>query len=206
MRNLTKDYKANRTFYTSHLPGITPVVQNEDIELYTYTTRGGAPAFICFRGKQSTPAAHSAYFTVEQRDLAVRQATEAVYEYKRRMVERRAERRQQHTLKVGDILSASWGYEQTNVDFYQVTKVIGKNTVEIREIRATYTEGGHFTQEYVMPVKDAFLEPRNEWDKTGLPMVKRVNMPGNGITISSFEYATPWDGKPECRTALGYGH
>ena len=27
-----------------------------------------------------------------------------------------------HSLKVGDILVSSWGYEQTNNDFYQVTK------------------------------------------------------------------------------------
>lgn len=27
-----------------------------------------------------------------------------------------------HSLKVGDILSSSWGYEQTNNSFYQVTK------------------------------------------------------------------------------------
>lgn len=38
-----------------------------------------------------------------------------------------------HSLKVGDILSASWGYEQTNVDFYQVIALKGKTMVTVKE-------------------------------------------------------------------------
>jgi len=34
--------------------------------------------------------------------------------------------------KVGDLFYTSWGYEQTNIDFYQVTKVISPVTVEVR--------------------------------------------------------------------------
>ena len=31
-------------------------------------------------------------------------------------------------IKVGDIFYRSWGYEQTNIDYYIVTKKIGKST------------------------------------------------------------------------------
>jgi hypothetical protein len=49
--------------------------------------------------------------------------------------QRREERKSfKHTLKEGDILSCSWGYDQTNVDFYQVTKVVSDKTVKIRQI------------------------------------------------------------------------
>lgn len=38
-------------------------------------------------------------------------------------------------IKPGDILTYSWGYEQTNIDFFQVTRVTAKNAW-IRRIEA----------------------------------------------------------------------
>lgn len=38
-------------------------------------------------------------------------------------------------VSVGDVFASSWGYEQTNVSFYQVVSVHGKKTVMVREIR-----------------------------------------------------------------------
>lgn len=38
-------------------------------------------------------------------------------------------------VRVGDIFSASWGYEQTNVDFFQVIELVGKRSVRVREVR-----------------------------------------------------------------------
>ena len=35
--------------------------------------------------------------------------------------------------KLGDVIVNSWGYDQTNIEFYQVVKVMNK-TIEIREI------------------------------------------------------------------------
>ena len=32
-------------------------------------------------------------------------------------------------IKEGDIFYASWGYEQTNIDFYRVVKKVGKASV-----------------------------------------------------------------------------
>lgn len=37
-------------------------------------------------------------------------------------------------VKVGDIFSASWGYEQTNNDFFQVIALVGKQSVRVREV------------------------------------------------------------------------
>lgn len=36
---------------------------------------------------------------------------------------------------VGDIFSASWGYEQTNIDFFQVVELVGASSVRVREVR-----------------------------------------------------------------------
>lgn len=37
-------------------------------------------------------------------------------------------------VKVGDIFSMSWGYEQTNIDFFQVVALKGKTQVVIKEV------------------------------------------------------------------------
>ena len=39
-----------------------------------------------------------------------------------------------HSLKVGDILVASWGYEQTNNTFYRVEQLKGATMVVVREV------------------------------------------------------------------------
>lgn len=57
--------------------------------------------------------------------------------------------------KVGDIVYDSWGYDQTNIDFYQVVEV-GAKSVKIREIAAKYLESAGFMCEYVAPDKDNF--------------------------------------------------
>ncbi len=38
-------------------------------------------------------------------------------------------------VQVGDIFSASWGWEQTNVDFFQVVELVGVSSVRVREVR-----------------------------------------------------------------------
>lgn len=37
-------------------------------------------------------------------------------------------------VKVGDIFCASWGYEQTNNDFFQVIALVGEKSVRVREV------------------------------------------------------------------------
>lgn len=37
-------------------------------------------------------------------------------------------------VKVGDLFSASWGYDQTNNDFFQVIELVGESSVRVREV------------------------------------------------------------------------
>ena len=37
-------------------------------------------------------------------------------------------------VKVGDLFSATWGWEQTNVDFFQVVALVGESSVRVREV------------------------------------------------------------------------
>ena len=46
----------------------------------------------------------------------------------------KAEKKNVFGVKVGDICSASWGYEQTNNDFFQVIALVGEKSVRVREV------------------------------------------------------------------------
>ena len=46
----------------------------------------------------------------------------------------KAEKKNVFGVKVGNIFSASWGYEQTNNDFFQVIALVGKKSVRVREV------------------------------------------------------------------------
>lgn len=102
--------------------------------------------------------------------------------------------------QVGDVLESSWGYEQTNVDFYQVTAVT-KASVRIRKIGKTTLPGdaGRSTNQ-VIPVRDRFV---------GAEMTKRFRPAydkGYRCKIEDYASASSWDGKPAYETAAGFGH
>jgi hypothetical protein len=62
--------------------------------------------------------------------------------------------------KVGDIFRNSWGYDQTNVDYYQVVRVTAKYAI-VRPISSQPVPGSDRGGMccYVQPVSDAFTGP-----------------------------------------------
>lgn len=72
-------------------------------------------------------------------------------------------------LEVGDILSSSWGHEQTNVDFYQVVELAGKSSVIVRKISSYLTDEAVGPMSgYRMPVPgDLIGEPFKKLAKNG---------------------------------------
>lgn len=70
------------------------------------------------------------------------------------------QRKQQPTtnadgVHIGDLFYGSWGYEQTNVDFFQVVGLKGKHTAILRRIAGDYI-GGYAMQGNVRPCRDDF--------------------------------------------------
>ena len=93
--------------------------------------------------------------------------------------------------KVGDVICNSWGYEQTNIDWYQVVKV-GNKTIEIKEIHGAQVEGtmmSHGMACDVVAVIDDFKENGDEF-------TLRVKEKGRLSNPKSFYYMHKWDGRP----------
>ena len=97
-----------------------------------------------------------------------------------------------HDFNVGDILVSSWGYDQTNVQWYQVVGVTSKS-VKIREIKGKVLETGFMSGE-ASPIPNAFTN--NLW--FGEQKTARVNSYGEvNITSDGRITAWKWDGHPE---------
>lgn len=88
-------------------------------------------------------------------------------------------------LKEGVILSDSWGWEQTNVDFYVVVSVKG-STVILQEV-------GHKQVGEPCSWASCHVEPDLE-NKVGEPIKKVVR--GSSVKINSSVSLTLWDGRP----------
>ena len=100
-------------------------------------------------------------------------------------------------VEVGDIFVSNWGYEQTNIDYYKVTRKM-KKAIKIVSIESRVVE--HRVQtSLVVPV------PENEVGEEMTKFPKEVN--GRAVLrIDSIRTAFPWDGSPEEQTNLGWGH
>jgi hypothetical protein len=83
-------------------------------------------------------------------------------------------------VQVGDIFHSGWGFEQTNVDFYQVVEKPSKSTVVLKKIGYETVNTVSWASENVCPVKDSFLS-----DET---ITKRLS--GNWIRFTSYKIAS----------------
>jgi hypothetical protein len=52
----------------------------------------------------------------------------------------KAEPKRSHNFTVGSLLYCSWGYEQTNIDFFQVVELVGASSVRIRQVQPQILE------------------------------------------------------------------
>ncbi len=78
-------------------------------------------------------------------------------------------------LNIDDILRASWGWEQTNIDYYKVTRLVGKNSVEVVEIGSHTDYNGQAMSGTCTPNPD---------EEIGMRFVRRV-LQGDSIKINS---------------------
>ena len=98
---------------------------------------------------------------------------------------------------VGDVIVNTWGWEQTNVDFYQVIEVLNKK-IKVREICSEIVKATGGMSADVTACKDSFLN-----DKILLLSLKPdVNKTGDVTSCricnpESYYYFRKWDGRPE---------
>lgn len=77
--------------------------------------------------------------------------------------ERRASETTQNLdgIHIGDIFYTSWGYDQTNIDFYQVVALRGKHTVVVRQNNSKSVMCSDYTG-YTRPIRNEYDERKKE--------------------------------------------
>lgn len=181
-------YKTTRKFFIPQNPSLVITDEEAKAVIYFSTDVRNRPCAVGFGGKRQKPDFN--YFFKDQQ--AAYDYAEKYLEGQRKTARMKAERRKAQkefrtSLEVGDILYTSWGYEQTNVDWYQVVEVKSAKTVVIREICGESVEDTGWMCGYTMPLKGRFV-------KDSEPMTKRVRK-GDAITVDSVRNAYKWDGK-----------
>ena len=103
---------------------------------------------------------------------------ETAIAYKEEQKQKRKEetKKNRENVKVGDLYYTSWGYEQTNIDFYKVVGLVGKATAEIVKIGSITTETTSWGSDRVKPNPEVTIgEPfRVRITAYGLSMGKTV--------------------------------
>ena len=94
--------------------------------------------------------------------------------------------------KEGDIIVNSWGYGQTNIEFYKVMKV-GNKTIEIKEISQKVVEGSEGNDCCNVLPGEIFLE-------NGESYTLRVKAEGKLSNPENFYYMHKWDGRPQFKS------
>ena len=178
-RLMTKEDRA--AYKASFIKGKTKVaIKGTELEFYLSDTAGRF-SVMAFRGTAGKPFAHYWYKSAAQRagfmarEIEGAKAT-AAYKAKKTTTPRK--------LEVGHILYTSWGYDQTNTDFYQVTALKGATMVMVRKLAASTEEKGYMS---------GTTFPTEE--QIGEPIACRVRN-GDSITVDGHS-AWIWGGTPK---------
>jgi hypothetical protein len=159
---------------------------------YVYE-RAGAHFALAFFGKAMKPAWHFRFGSEAARAKRIEGAIAGAQASARKKAERKAEKAAEaakgHGWEPGLILVSSWGYEQTNVDFYEVVECIGKTMVRIEKIGSQSAtdagEGFSSMSDHVVPNVEA---------RTG--EFRRCKVTSGCVRLASYCSAHLWDGRP----------
>jgi len=182
-----KRFKPERYIPDDSAPQTFPAA---GIVAYIYPLRRGRHGLMVYKGRQSRAALHYSYDTEEDLARALHGYAEAQARREAaKVTARRAQAAAAHGLTVGDVVAASWGYEQTNVNFFQVVRVVSPRTVEVRAIAATQAAQPDpcAMSGYVVPAADAFLQNAE-------PFRCRTSAPG--VVVGKGWRLHRWDNRP----------
>jgi hypothetical protein len=188
----TRDFYRPKSYTAKFCPRDLP-----GVEVFSYEEENKLFA-VGFSGKRQKPDFHHRFLSSETREAFVRAYFESLREnYRYKRIQALKKQGKAHPFKVGDILTGSWGYDQTNQEFFQVTRKT-KKSVWVREIGARH-EGTSGQQDALLPDKDAF---RGE-EQRKVPQT----YDGGSWTVSFSSFSLSlWEGRIRWQTASGFGH
>ena len=166
-------------------PGAVKVADKaSDAIAYLYI-RNGAPCAIGYHAKAAKPDWCYRFRSEAERERTIKTHFEGRRAQAQFRAEQRAKDTKPHKLQIGHLLESSWGYDQTNVEFWEVTAIVGAHTVEIREVAQVAMDHSAGDQWRTVPKPGEFVgEPQ------------RVRVRQNTVRVHDCARAYLWDGRP----------
>lgn len=138
--------------------GYTLSIDNQELAIKVYIKDGAVIGGLCFVGKAVKPTWYYRFKSIEQRQAEIDKTLKDVTDRLSRKNAAKASKAiatANHGVTVGDVFRCSWGYDQTNIDYYEVIAVTGK-TATICRIGCLSEETG-FLQGNSVPQLGAFI-------------------------------------------------
>jgi len=154
---------------------------HEELEFVVYSGElAGKLYAIAYKGKATNSLWHYQFRNQEKLQKKIEETVEGLEAWQAAKLERREKQNAPHNLEHGAILRSSWGYEQTNVQYYQVIATT-RNSVTLCEIAQQTMETGFMSGECT-PMPNKFI---------GKPFNRKVSMASGkpSVKITSSEYA-----------------
>lgn len=113
---------------------------------------------IFYSGKRNSKDWYYSFKDAAGLDARIAQSIADIQASKKYKAEAKAKRNVPNDVAVGDIFQCSWGYDQTNIDYYEVVKLVGAKMIEVREISRQSVADGDMQGECV-PNPGRFIGP-----------------------------------------------
>jgi hypothetical protein len=145
-----------------------------------------------WKPKAKNPFANYRFKSIEDREQYIKTQLENMREHERLKAEWKAKRKATpellNTVNVGDIFHYSWGYDQTQCEFYQIVEKKGCYALlkEIGQETVAGSEG--FMCDHRIAKKDAFIN--------NAKIIRKKILFSNGKPYFSFDFGSCslWDG------------
>ena len=180
------------------------IVQDDDLACVAFYSGPQDQLFaIAWKGSANNPSFHYRFNSALARQNYVDNFLANLREHRERIEQRRNTQksiRAADYFSVGDVVVNSWGYDQTNIDFYQVVEVKEKSVV-LRAIAQKGVPGSDgFMCERVVPIPDEFTDEKaftkmvkllthNAWKDPYIPFKFGIGSKWDGTSCNSSWYA-----------------
>lgn len=125
----------------------------------------------------------------------------------------------EYTPQVGDIFVETWGYDQTNITYWEIVKVAAK-TVSVLKIEQRFTGETRGTDDIVVPAPGEYSKTKQDWHigadgyavvtrEVPAPSRKTIKVGYQGrpyFKATSYSSAYLWSGNPNRQTNPAFGH
>ncbi len=180
MKKINKELEESKRKYPLK-NGYNKIVEN-DKPLYIVYINETTLKMMAYVGKQKNPVRFYRFSSIEDlnknvQDFIINIESRHKADIERKAEEKRISKETFANLEIGTILYSSWGYDQTNIDFFQV---VGKTTGQKIQFRSIYGENddtaetGNSMACYLKPCKDSFKKESEvitkRWGRWGVKL------------------------------------